>query len=199
MAARSMWFKVVSLLVIFVLASANISVVHAQDGGTQTPTQTPAPGNAPDTPTPAAVDGTQATATVTQAAPAPTPLPPAQAPAQVPSQATFSISGTVTGADGKGLAGVQVSANRDQQVTTATDGSYSLDSLAPGDYLVEAQQGSVALAPTYRVVHIADANVSGIDFHVPAQPLPVNASTQPMSVNYAHTLTNGLPDNAGEI
>ena len=199
MAARSLWFKVVSLLVIFVLASANFTVARAQDAETPTPTQTPAPVEV--TPTPAAVDNTPAASTATPAAP--TPLPATQAPAQSQGQATFSISGTVTGADGKGLPGVQVTENQDQHVSTAADGSYALDGLAPGDYLIEAQQDSVELTPTYRVVSVVDASVSGIDFYVPAQPLPVNAASQPMPVNYAHTMatgvTNGLPDSNGQL
>ena len=85
-----------------------------------------------------------------------------------------------TGADGKGLPGVQVSANRDQQVTTAADGRYALVGLAPGDCLVEALRDGVALAPTYRVVHLVDADIRGIDFYVLKEPLPVNASAQPM-------------------
>ncbi|MGD0006259.1 MAG: carboxypeptidase regulatory-like domain-containing protein, partial [Anaerolineaceae bacterium] len=211
MAARSLWFKTFSLLVIFVLASANFSVVFAQDGTTEMPTQTPAAGAVTSTPPPAS---TVEPATATPAAPTPLPptlveasptpaaaateTPPPQAPVglptEMPVQASFSISGTVTGADGKGLAGVQVSANRDQKVQTGADGSYSLDGLAPGDCLVEAQQDGVALTPNYRVVHLVDADISGIDFYVPKEPLPVNASTQPMPVNYAHTLTSDLPE-----
>ncbi|MDR3577048.1 MAG: carboxypeptidase regulatory-like domain-containing protein [Anaerolineaceae bacterium] len=237
MAARSLWFKIVSILVIFVLVSANSTVVRAQDATPPAPTQAPAAGEpatavpttptslpstqidasatpeaatetplpdsptqtppagepataAPTTPTSLPATQVEASATPAPAAETPLPQPPVGSPTQILPQATYSISGTVTGANGKGLPGVTVSADQDFQVQTAANGSYSLAGLAPGNHFIEAHLDKVNLVPFYRLVNVLDANVSGIDFSVPAQPLPVNASTQPMTVNYAHTLAN---------
>ena len=198
MAARSSWFKAISLLVIFVLASANFSVVFAQDGATATPTQTPGAGTVTPTPPPAATVEAAATATATPAAP--TPPPPTQAAASpTPAPASFSISGTVSGADGQGLPGVTVADDQGHKTTTAADGSYSLDGLAPGDYAVSPGQGQVTLIPTFRVVHVVDENVSGIDFYPPKAPLPVNAAAQPIPTNYQHVLATGLPASQGDL
>ncbi|MDR3563916.1 MAG: carboxypeptidase regulatory-like domain-containing protein, partial [Negativicutes bacterium] len=207
MAARSLWFKIVSLLVIFVLVSANSSVVRAQDATPPASTQTPPAGEpataAPTTAT--SLPSTQVEASATPAAATETPLPqaPTGGPTQILPQATYSISGTVRGANGKGLPGVTVSADQDLQVQTAANGSYTIDGLAPGEHLIQAHLDNVNLVPFYRLVNVLDASVSGIDFYVPAQPLPVNASTQPMTVNYAHTLatnvTNSPPNSDGEI
>ncbi|MGD0006826.1 MAG: carboxypeptidase regulatory-like domain-containing protein, partial [Anaerolineaceae bacterium] len=129
----------------------------------------------------------------------PPPQAPVGLPTEMPVQASFSISGTVTGADGQGLPGVAVSDDQGHQVQTAADGSYSLEGLAPGDYAVRPGQGQVTLIPTLRVVHVVDKNVSGVDFYPPKAPLPVNAAAQPMPTNYQHVLAAGLPASQGDL
>ena len=177
MAARSIWFKAASLLVLFVLVSANTSIARAQVGGPETPA--PPPSVSEVTPTPGVNDSLEITSTAEATLAA---LP-----------ASFSISGTVTDKDGHGLPGMLVSDDQGRQAQTATDGSYSLTGLAPGDYQVRAVKQDLELIPYFRVVHVVDQNVTGVDFYPPQEPQPGYINTQPLPVNHAPVAGNNPP------
>ncbi len=166
MPARSLAFKVLSVLVIFVFLFGNTAVAFAQQPD-------------PVTPTPAAE--LMPTAAVTEQTPAaPTEAPtaattetPTEAPLQVPAEAlaqaptSFTISGKVTGKDGQPLAGVAVADDQGHRVTTGDDGAYALPGLQPGTYLVAPKLEGQVFLPYYQVVRLADKDASGVDFYLP--------------------------------
>jgi hypothetical protein len=201
LAARSILCKTISMLVIIVMIMANFNVVQAQDSGTETPTATP-PAEVTDTPGPAAPVETVEIPTATEIPPVPSqaaaPTPqgtPPEPTAALP--AGFSISGTVTDQAGQGLIGVRVSDDKGHYVQTDESGLYSLDGLAPGNYQVRAALPNIELIPFFRMVHVLDKNVSGVNFYPRQEPQPGYINVQPMSVTHAPVVTN-LPIPTGE-
>ncbi len=206
MAARPTSFKAISLLVIFVMVMANFYIVQAQDGGSEAPVETtetpgaPSPTAAPETPAaaePAPADsGTPPVVTGT-------PVHPAEMGTQAPPQPTagtpptgFSLSGTVTNKDGQGLAGVEVSDDQGHHVRTDENGFYGMDGLAPGVYQVRASLAGFELIPYFRVVHLPDENVTGVDFYPRQAPPPEYTNRQPLPVNHPPALAD-IPAPAG--
>ncbi|HLB11961.1 MAG TPA: carboxypeptidase regulatory-like domain-containing protein, partial [Dehalococcoidia bacterium] len=81
-------------------------------------------------------------------------------------QATFGISGTVTGQAGAPLAGVTISLTGAATTTVVTDanGSYSLTGLANGNYTLTPSLAGFAFTPVTTDVTINAASVSGRNF-----------------------------------
>jgi ABC-type transport system substrate-binding protein/DNA-binding beta-propeller fold protein YncE len=169
-----------SLLVLFVLVFTSFSTTHAQDGG---------PGDATATPAAPAVETPVVTATPETEV---TVVPDAPTDAVI-----FSIAGKVTGKDGKGLAGVDISDDQSHAVLTGADGTYALGGLKAGTYLVRAKLAGVDLIPFYRVVKLVDKDVSGIDFYPPKNTIqPRNAPGTQVHPNYP---APAAPQQPGEV
>ncbi len=175
MPARTLAFKVLSVLVILVFLFSNTAVALAQQPDPATPT----PPAAEPTATPQVTEETPAAQTeAPTAAPTETPTEtpteastqaPVQAPAEALTQAptSFTISGKVTGKDGQPLAGVAVVDDQGNRTTTGADGAYALPGLQPGTYLVAPKLEGQIFLPYYRVVKLANKDASGVDFYVP--------------------------------
>jgi len=185
MAHHTRLSRVFSLLVLFVLVFTSFGTIHAQDGGPGDPTATPAAPPAEGTPTATAAPDEEITV-----------VPAAQ---PQPAAVIFSISGKVTGKDGKGLAGVEISDDQNHQALTGEDGSYALGGLKAGTYIVRAKLEGVELIPFYRVVKLVDKDVSGVDFYPPKNT--IQARTIPgAQMPPAHPAGNApaVPSQPGE-
>jgi uncharacterized repeat protein (TIGR01451 family) len=122
---------------------------------------------------------------------------------------TRTVSGTVTG-DGAGLAGVSVeivdsAGTVVTTTTTAADGSYAANNLAPGSYTVRVVTpgGYVPVGPTERPANLVGGDVSGVDFTftVPADlTITKTVDTTPVvagdPVRYTLTAHNAGPADA---
>jgi tripartite motif-containing protein 71 len=171
MPARTLAFKVLSVLVIFVFLFGNTAVAFAQQPDPVTPTPAAAEPTATlevTEETPAALTGAPTAAPTGTPTEAPTQTP-VQAPAEALTQApaSFTISGKVTGKDGQPLAGVAVADDHGDRVTTGDDGAYALPGLQPGTYLVAPKLEGQVFLPYYQVVRLADKDASGVDFYLP--------------------------------
>ena len=122
--------------------SPTASVPPAQDDAQATP--------APTASAPATQDNVQSTST-------PTPVP--VIPDGERSQNSISglaISGRVTDASQKPLAGVTVSADAQHTAVSGGDGTYILTDLVPGRYLVSTSLEGMVIVPYYRVVFLVN-------------------------------------------
>ncbi len=170
MAARTLAFKALSLMAIFVFLFSNAATARARqpDPSTATP---PAPSATPAAPA-APAEVTPATPTV------PAEATPTAAPTQAPP--VLTISGQVTGQDGLPLAGVSISDDHGDNTVSAADGSYALPGLKPGTYIVTPKLAGQVLIPYYRVVKLVDKDVSGVDFYPPKSNVDIGkAHTAP--------------------
>ena len=77
--------------------------------------------------------------------------------------ATYSISGTVSGAVASGVT-VTLSGAGTGTTTTAANGTYTFSSLAPGNYTVTPSLGGYTFSPTGTAVTINSSNVTGTNF-----------------------------------
>ncbi|MBI5739603.1 MAG: carboxypeptidase regulatory-like domain-containing protein [Nitrospirae bacterium] len=78
----------------------------------------------------------------------------------------YSISGSVTTGGGVGISGVSVKTmigTTTKTVTTATNGSYILSDLPPGNYTVTATKTAYVFTPASQVVTVAGTNVTGVN------------------------------------
>jgi len=84
-------------------------------------------------------------------------------------QGPASVSGTVT-AGGEPVAGVVVTLG-DRSTTTAADGTYTFEDVAPGDHVVgvEAPDGYTVDGPAEQAVTVATDDVTGVDFALAAE------------------------------
>jgi methionine-rich copper-binding protein CopC len=92
---------------------------------------------------------------------------------------SYSISGTVTHANGEGFAGVGVVAVGTSTYTEATTdffGNYTIGPLAPDTYVVYPSLTGYVFTPSDQSVPVTNADVPGIDFTVVP---PVVVSTTP--------------------
>ena len=77
--------------------------------------------------------------------------------------ATYSISGTVSGAVASGVT-VTLSGAGTGTTTTAANGTYTFSSLAAGNYTVTPSLGGYTFSPTGTAVTINSSNVTGTNF-----------------------------------
>ena len=77
--------------------------------------------------------------------------------------ATYSISGTVSGAVASGVT-VTLSGAGTGTTTTAANGSYTFSGLAPGNYTVTPSLGGYTFSPTSTAVTVSGSNVTGTNF-----------------------------------
>ena len=91
-----------------------------------------------------------------------------------PTPSTYSISGRVTDANGRGVFGVSVSAGSSRYTTTDANGSYMFSGLQAGTYTIAPSRYLYGFSPPSRTVTVPP-NATGVDFvQTPVVDLSVN-------------------------
>lgn len=80
-----------------------------------------------------------------------------------PSEKKFSIQGSVT-EKGVGVAGVSILLNGSKEATTGVSGSFAIEGLSTGNYVVKAQELGKTFSPDQIDIPITNGNVTGANF-----------------------------------
>lgn len=81
--------------------------------------------------------------------------------------ATYSISGTVLGAGGTAIAGVNMGlsgGNTSITIASASDGTYTFSNIANGSYTITPSRTGYTFTPTSLPVNVSGANITGQNF-----------------------------------
>ncbi len=98
-------------------------------------------------------------------------------------EGTYSISGIITG-DATGGVSMHLTGDSDAVVSSGSDGAYTLEGLAPGNYYVSPVLGRVIFAPPSRQVTIKGQNVGNVDFTATNPEITIIlTSASPATVN----------------
>lgn len=84
--------------------------------------------------------------------------------------ATFSVKGSITGANGLDVSGVtltaRVSTGTPVTATTTSTGEFTLTGLAAGTYTVRPSKAGFLFDPTERTIAVVNADVAGVTFRM---------------------------------
>ncbi len=102
------------------------------------------------------------------------------------STATYSISGTISGAGGNG-ATVALSGASSATVTASATGTFTFSNLANGSYTVAPSKSGFILTPVNKAVTVSSANVTGVTFTSTAQLAidQIVSADQTISINHS--------------
>ena len=96
-----------------------------------------------------------------------------------PAPGTFTVSGSVTGSAGNGIAGVSVAVEGGVTSTVVTDasGQFTLSGISPGAYTVAPTSAGFFYSPASKTINITTANATGIAFAALSTPIAVTSLT----------------------
>ena len=111
--------------------------------------------------------------------PPPVNPPPVNPPPVTPPRAgTFSISGRVMDANGRGLANVRVVAGNNAGSATDLQGRYRIVDLPEGTYTVRPRYGGLDFGPDQRAVHVGP-NADDVNFTARLEAAPLQPEPRP--------------------